>query len=126
MKLRRFLAVLLLTASALHAQVYEVSFPRLANWYSSYNMQYFDDGLPRDTELVYGPLKDAMGETTRVGGRFRITIDKRWAPAEVTQEATLLHEMCHVETWTELDKHGPRWRTCVKRLQIAGAFDDLL
>lgn len=100
--------------------------PRLESWYKSDNVAYFGGKLPTDTIVRYGSLGDNLGLTTKIDGVFVITIDPKWAPAPVTQQETLLHEECHVETWDELVSHGPRWQACMHLLYMNHAFDGLL
>lgn len=100
--------------------------PHLIKWFRDGNKKYFEGKLPEDTVVQYGILEDALGETGRYDGIFYITVDPRWAPAEITQLETLLHESCHIETWPELARHGPQFYACIRRLREADAFDRML
>lgn len=99
----------------------------LQAWYNEYNEQYFGNTLPKDTVVKYKKLKDLMATTSSHDGvHFEVDEDPAYNLAARTAHATLLHEMCHIETWSEPEEHGHRWISCMHRLMKIGAFDNVL
>jgi len=105
----------------------------LMAWYDSYNERYFRNFLPKDTVVVYGDTEklapNSMGATFKDGLRFHILLNPFYTTAPVVAHETLLHEMCHIETWNvhdSLDGHGKAWRSCMNRLYKEGAMEGLL
>jgi SprT-like family protein len=100
---------------------------RLMKFYEDGNRQYFDNKLPHNTIVSFDTPEheNSAATTAEHDGHFVIRIDPKinniWQMAEMTE----YHEMCHVETFTELDEHGPKWQACMHRLANAGAFDNL-
>ena len=101
----------------------------LDKWYAGYNSEYFDDKLPKDTVVDWSEYDVRnMGSTTVLpNGRFHIALNKRYCLADRTMRLVLLHEQCHIQTFTEITDdpktgHGPRWRTCMLNLYQIGGF----
>jgi hypothetical protein len=96
--------------------------------YLEYNDAYFDGVLPRNTIVEYGTCPDAQSIacTTHPGDVFKITLVKEYNLAPVQAHVNLLHESCHIVTWTELEEHGPRWKDCMHRIYQKGAFEGIL
>ena len=105
-------------------------------WYAATNETYFDNKLPKDTQIeihVIPPDSDAeytIGQTTPLGdGHYLIELDPRFNLSGNQEAMTLDHEMCHVYL-DQRDgdgdaKHGPRFQGCMQRLAIENAFNDL-
>jgi hypothetical protein len=118
------------------AEEHQMTLEETRQFYASTNREYFHGSLPKDVDIEFGSndfisldniLCHALGNTNKLGNRFVITIDPKWAPASVTKEETMLHEECHVATWDlEKDHHGKKWQSCMHDLYIQGALDDLL
>jgi hypothetical protein len=101
----------------------------LVMWFKWDNEQYFRSKLPADTEVIWAPeldTLDVMGRTDKVNGRFRIRLSPKFNAGFPTMRLTLLHEACHVETWTEDLEHGLAWHKCVARLISNRAIEDLI
>lgn len=104
----------------------------LKAWFDGYNTEYFYGALPKDTTVEYGdPGVDSsggerMGATGKTNGHFYIILNKKYTLAPKVAHLTVLHESCHIIAWTEFDEHGIRWRDCMHRLDLAGAFEGLL
>ena len=98
--------------------------------FKSYNQEYFGGRLLANTEVVWSHELDDAGDygdsVKKSDGHFLIRVSPYWNPGNEEARLTLLHEMCHVDTWgaNELE-HGPSWRTCRDRIMIEGALDDL-
>lgn len=108
----------------------KVDLPKdLDKWYSIYNSEFFNDKLPKDTVIDWGEYDlDRMGSTSVLpDGRFHIAFNEKYCLADRTARMILLHEDCHIATFTETTRdsktwHGPRWRTCMLNLYQVGAF----
>ena len=121
----RRLFTLLLLASSVGATPCE----GLKAWYDGYNEQYFSNLLPSDTVVSYGNAGGNIAITFKDSARFHIVLEQRYNLAPNQAHESLLHEECHIETWSahdSLDGHGVAWRGCMDRLYKAGAFDGLL
>jgi predicted SprT family Zn-dependent metalloprotease len=98
----------------------------LNKFYETANNAYFGDRLPKDTLIDWTETGEAMARTDCSGGKCRISFNEKYIASERYIHITEYHEMCHIETWDEQDYeteyHGPRWRACMLRLDIAGAF----
>jgi hypothetical protein len=94
-------------------------------WYTSYNETYFNNALPKDTVVDYANhTNGVLAATTSQNGHLRISFNREYASSALVVQVFMLHEMCHVETWDEIDEHGVRWIGCMRRLEAAGAIDD--
>lgn len=91
---------------------------------------YFNQSLPADVVITH-ELKDDrfMGVSYRAGGKYWIEINPKYEPSPKQSKAILLHEMCHIELWTEgedePDDHGPKWQHCMHGLANMGAYESL-
>lgn len=102
----------------------------LDKWFEGTNSEFFDEKLPKDTVIDWGEYdNDRMGSTTILpDGRFHIAFNEKYCLATRVAHLVLLHEECHVFTFSEIKKndpaseHGPRWRTCMLNLYQQGAF----
>lgn len=101
-------------------------------WYADFNEEYFQNKLPKDTEVDYGEYRtEFMATTSRMkDGRFHIAFNEDQTKAPRIAHLFLLHEMCHVKTFFEDDpetrdtpggSHGPLWRSCMLTLEMEGA-----
>lgn len=106
------------------------------DWYAIYNVQYFDDKLPKDTVVTYADIKptisdprtDLMGITWQdFNQKMHIQLNPRYVSGERFAKITLLHEMCHIKTWGQSNKeHSFQWRACMLGLDTQGAFRKLI
>lgn len=101
----------------------------LDKWYSIYNSEYFGDKLPKDTVIDWSEYDPNRMSSTSVlpDGRFHIAFSEKYCLADRTAHIVLLHEDCHIATFSEITRdpkseHGPRWRTCMLNLYQQGAF----
>ena len=140
MKTRTKIVVVIFLAILYFAFIQRISAPALAianadlpkdldKWYAGYNSEYFDDKLPKDTLVDWGEYDVRnMGSTTILpNGRFHIALNKKYCLADRTMRLVLLHEQCHIQTFSEITDdpktgHGPRWRTCMLNLYQIGGF----
>ena len=135
------LIVILLAASYFafvqHFGAHSVSksdLPRnLDRWNNDYNSEYFNGKLPSNILIDWSEHDNRYMATTTVlpSGRFRIALNQKYCLADRTAHLTLLHEDCHVLTFSEISEskkseHGPRWRTCMLNLHQQGAFKNEL
>lgn len=121
--MKRFYTLLLVCLLAVPCQ----SNSALDRWYAAANEAYFNNALPKDTVIRYGVLpNNVMGTTTRLPNGFQIDLSAKYNVAPATLQLTLFHEMCHVETWTTDFGHGLKWQACMHRLDMEGAFKELL
>ena len=97
-------------------------------WYKDYNEKYFSNHLPENTDVGYGPCPIANVQACdwNEPGHFVIRLIPKYNLAPDTAHFTLLHEMCHLDTFnSEIEDHGPMWQACMHRLANLGAFDNL-
>lgn len=97
----------------------------LARHYADVNRRYFGNRLPKDmvVRFVYTRAgKDDLGSCVVKWNRpLYIEINKRIQWHHMLVDATLIHEMIHVEH-PEWDGHGPRFHKRMLQLAAAGAF----
>lgn len=114
------------------------------DWYqrafSAYNKAYFHGRL-NTPNFVVAELSDTMLEASTEckenGTNCTVAFAPRYnqAPREAAQH--VLHEMCHIKTWTDdqgaiilsaddLTRHGKHWRGCMIDLDNSGAFRQLI
>lgn len=99
----------------------------LRAWFKTYNRDYFFGHLPEVRfEWVNLHYKLRMAETDCNFEPCIIRMDPTYNEAFPVAKATMLHEMCHVESWTELDQHGIKWQACMHKIWLEGAFDGLI
>lgn len=133
-KLFIFLAWLCLSLTPRFAAHLRTDLPRdLDRRYASNNSEFFDDKLPKDTVIDWAEHGSDNMATTSVlpDGRFHIAFNEKYCLADRTAHMVLLHEQCHVRTFSEITsdprtEHGPRWRTCMLNLYQQGAFKNEL
>jgi hypothetical protein len=98
---------------------------RLKGAYKRYNYKFFGNLLPNppDVKISWADLGNQL-----MGYQLEdeIVLSKKYHRHDSLWRATLLHEMCHISTITEKTEHGPRFRKELRRIIVAGAFDDLL
>jgi predicted SprT family Zn-dependent metalloprotease len=102
---------------------------RLTELYARFNVEDFDNQLPKDVLVYNVGDEEYMGVTLRVGRTFKINIDPESNNTPRTEALTLKHEMCHVyilhtigETF---DQHGEAWQDCMKHLAATDAFKEV-
>lgn len=95
-------------------------------WFDAYNQQYWLGALPA-ADVQFREDNDTVGMTRYDAEHkiFRISISEKYNVTIAETQMTILHEECHVATWTELEQHGPRWQACMHSLAARGAFDKL-
>ena len=100
----------------------------IKDWYGEYNTMFFRGKLPKNIIIQRSTDPDFLARTTKIGDKFVITFSDSYKLGEILTELILLHEMCHVETWDEavIGRHGPKWRVCMLKLKMQGAFDELI
>lgn len=92
----------------------------LHEWYQQINREKFEGKL-QDVSVEWADLTadDSYGVTQfYYDGSISIEIDKRTNTSEAHTREVLQHEACHVATPEEAtgeDKHGPKFRECMKR-----------
>jgi predicted SprT family Zn-dependent metalloprotease len=101
--------------------------PDLYKFFETANNAYFGDRLPKKIILDWNLTEDNMAQVDVLkNGLFHISFNEKYCLAERNAHLTMYHEMCHIETWDEkspeTERHGPRWRTCMLRLDLQGAF----
>lgn len=107
--------------------------------YDSLNYKYFRLKLPTvQVGYYYGSHeRKNYGSTIRLNKASYpnyICLNPLFRDWIKTNEATLLHEMCHVKLHTLCAQtgkrpgasHGPQFKAELRRLILAGAFDELL
>lgn len=99
----------------------------LVSAYDLFNEQYFNKRLPssRMVDVRFGLAHGNLGETSICPGGYYIEVNRRLNPADKQVYMTLLHEECHIATWGEIAKDGPKWQSCMHKLADEGAFDTL-
>jgi hypothetical protein len=98
----------------------------LKEWYLAFNDEYFGGALPKNALVEYGDARGAIAYTTKDEGRFHVVLEKKFTLAPNVAHSVLLHESCHILSWSEFDEHGHRWHDCMDRLYQKGAFEGLL
>jgi hypothetical protein len=104
----------------------------LDQWYAGYNHKYFQDELPKNTEITTTLNDDRfMALTLFSHDHFHIDINLKYNISTKTQRINLLHESCHILVFVEhdddpeFDDHGPHWQRCMHSLADQNAFNDL-
>lgn len=101
----------------------------LDRWFAGYNETYFNDSLPKNTTVDFYDFEDVkiIGDSFCFQQKCRIRIARQYQNARPVYLETLLHEMCHIDTWDahEINPHGPKWQTCMHRLANQNAFEDV-
>jgi hypothetical protein len=101
----------------------------LDKWYAGSNSAYFEDKLPKNTIIDWNETDSRnMAVTYEDGEQFHISLNPYYVRASRTAWEVILHEQCHIEEYKEAEKdeHGPRWRTCMLRLEMQGAYRPIL
>ena len=96
--------------------------------YDGYNAFYFGNALPVVYVGFYRMSDDTYGYTFRFRGAkytTHICLNPKFKGYQTLLAKILLHEMVHVKLNNKYG-HGPRFKRELKRLILAGAFDDLL
>jgi SprT-like family len=111
--------------------------------YADYNETYFNNELPRNTKIFYASDPDGaddIGDTicsmdpSDPSNLKVLSCTIYVAPyANVAQPVaieTLVHEMCHIETYQfkgsdEYDPHGKAWTNCMLRIAESGGFKNV-
>ena len=95
---------------------------QLRRWYCKFNEDLWADQLPKDTVLVWQPVRgDCMAETWKLpDGRWQIAMSPSISGFKRVAKLTLLHEMCHVargRAW-----HGKAFQVEALRMMSAGGI----
>lgn len=103
--------------------------PDLKEEYDKYNLKYFSGKLPKDTVISWGdPGEDNGVEriaiTTKLDdNRFQIIFNPKFGRSRYFTLFVLLHEMAHINTWSNDLAHGLAWQKEMHRLADEGAFE---
>lgn len=107
--------------------------PDLAQAYDDLNVQYFDDGLPKNVSIRWDDRLADVGPTIADGFRLEGMTDGRMIlinPAIQRDRAefrrTLCHEMVHVQVWGRDAAHGAAFQQALRAVWERGAFSGLL
>ncbi len=87
----------------------------LHSWYQRDNAELFGSKLP-DARVEWSDLSEDNdeGKTYQLtDDSFVILLDPKQNTSESEARDTLRHEACHVATWGEEPKHGPKWQSCM-------------
>lgn len=100
--------------------------------YALFNSGWFAGDLPEDTEIHLGDIPSGYAGYQSIMGltdwdaqrkKFVIYISSKWNPGSSTADLTLIHEMCHVQTFNqEFDDHGPKWEQCMVNIAEHGGL----
>ena len=94
----------------------------LQNTYAEFNRKYFGNKLPKDMVVRFGETGDAVAVTDCKYDRpLYIIINRKTAWHHMIVDATLLHEMVHVEN-PKPNGHGPWFQKRMLKLAKKGAF----
>jgi SprT-like family len=109
----------------------DTSVEMLRKWYREFNEAYFQNKLPDNTTFDLNLRNGNMAQTSIPGWAvFNISMDPHYVAAQRMGQLTLLHEMCHVETFTDSRdpkvQHGEKWLACMTRIDVAGGFRDII
>lgn len=109
----------------------------LQRTFHTYNDAYFDGRL--NTPEIDLDETQAMATThcSTGGVDCRLKFNPDFIKATRVANLSLLHEMCHMETWDDdqdklilapddLTRHGKHWRDCMAGLDDQGAFRGIL
>jgi len=88
---------------------------------------WFDGKLPKNVFIgrIYGDKFQAYTLKNKETGQFTILFNTQYNLARSQADINILHESCHIKTWTEFEEHGPRWVGCMRDLAARGAMDSL-
>jgi len=100
----------------------------LRSWYAEYNEQYFQNKLPKNVVIDLNLRTGNMASTSFPKfEKYHISFDPHYVASQRAGRITLLHEMCHIKTWGEIEEvHGPRWRACMLEVDMQGEFRDII
>lgn len=105
--------------------------------FNLYNEIYFNGQLPKDRiEIETGEIISSDGSeimavtyvTNPLPHHYKIVISPRYNVADVTEELSLLHELCHVQIWDMnfpdyTGGHNYLFQSCMKNLVDENAFE---
>jgi SprT-like family len=96
----------------------------LLGFFEEYNEAFFNKKLPENTIVDWDEHGEVMARTKLVGGQYHIALNQKYSAANRFARLMVLHEMCHIKNFDEEDpkteNHGPRWRTCMLKIEIQG------
>ena len=91
------------------------------------NTRYFQGKLPATTAIVWDEQYSTAGTGCYKNSETcTIHLNPHYLTEQRFTHLTLQHEMCHIETWTEEAEHGPRWGACMVRIEMHGAWRNIL
>lgn len=106
---------------------------QLKRYFNHYNRKHFNSELPTDTVLVWEPTtNDRTAETEKLpDGKFKIRLCPSISGLPKHAKVDLLHEMAHVKrglngSTNAFQSHGKAYKAELRRLMLAGAYDELL
>lgn len=108
------------------ASTFDMTIEQLQNQYSEDNDRFFNNKLPKKVTIDYGETDPRyMATTVLKDDGFHISLNLAFARAERVDQYLLLHEACHIETWSEGSQHGPDWRVCMLKIDAQGGFREI-
>jgi hypothetical protein len=94
--------------------------PDLLGFYETYNEEFFQNKLPRNTVVDWSETDShLMARVRETNGVFHIGLNLKFSSANRIARLMILHEMCHIKYFD--DSHGPLWRGCMLTLEMEGA-----
>lgn len=112
--------------STRHVSAFGMTVEQLQNQYAVDNDRFFDDKLPKKVVIDYGETNPQYMATTAFReNEFHISLNPTFARAERVDKYLLLHEACHMDTWSEGVEHGPDWRVCMLKIDAQGGFREI-
>ncbi len=101
-----------------------MSIAEMHDFYDAANEAYFENKLPKDVLIDYTDHNDKSMAYTEIllDGRFHIAFNRKYSNPPQVGDLTILHEQCHVKTFTEDLEHGHYWYACMDDLNRQGAF----
>ena len=99
-------------------------------WFTVYNKRYFHSALPPAYVGFYpqNMMKDSFAWTIRPDGfkyATHILLNPYFREWKDILKQNILHEMVHVK-FRNRHAHGPKFKKEMRRLMLAGAFDNTL
>jgi hypothetical protein len=114
----------------------EVNVSYLEGVYPSFNEGYFHNKLLKNPKIDMLEEMYMASTMCHEDGGCVIHFNPKYVLAPRTAQLVMLHEMCHIETWstdvvtfggkTEQADHGKVWRSCMLRLDMEGAFREII
>ena len=105
----------------------------LERTYKIYNEQYFGNRLTKSPRIDMSESYAMATTMCHPDGTCSIQFNEKYIAAQRVADFTVLHEQCHIATWAmefdsfgNQDEHGKLWRSCMLKLDAAGAFREII